>query len=154
MNPDALIDRLIYPGDRSDPDSYRRGKFFLISVFIFFDLNLLAGIFYGVSHHSARDVLFITLSIVPLLIPFLVYPKYGRRVLLVNVLAFLGTFFTLPFTYKYSGGIFASDFVILIVTSAWIFLSAGKISGYVWTSLNLAIILFFWYAANAGWKNF
>src|ERR1051326_463193 len=153
---EKYIDRFIYPLDKENPDNFRKGRFFLYSVYIIAFLILATTpTLIATTPGSERNVIY-TMNLILLLTLFsflFIYKKYGKRILLVNILS---TSFCLPMieTYHKTGGIYSSDNLNVLVSAAWIFLVADRRSGIAWFLVAFAWWSYLFYAAQTGKHDF
>ena len=150
----STIEYFINPLDKLHPETNRKGRFFVISYFIFFLFCLLAEFWILATGFGDLGMLIgNTVLTIMMAASFFIYKKYGKRILLVNILAVMG--YTSNFgTYDISGGIYSSDLVNGIVICAWIFLVANKRSGQIWFLITFLTITFFYIVANLELKDF
>jgi serine phosphatase RsbU (regulator of sigma subunit) len=85
---------------------------------------------------------------------FLLYRKFNKRILFVNILVSLMVFSNINSTYTAAGGMYASDNAWLIVVWCWAFLVANKRSGFIWFGISLLGYVFLFYAAFKEVKDF
>ncbi len=157
MSIKSLIEYFVNPKDKLHPDNYRKGKFFIVSTFIFF-LFAFAGEFYVLlSDIPKEDVLSAAIGngilCAFVIATFFIYKNFGKRILLVNIITIMGYMSNIG-TYDFSGGIYSSDLATGIVICSWIFLVADKVSGIFWFAVTFCTILFFYFAEINGWKDF
>jgi|GEM_PF-1223312 len=155
MRFNAFIDKLIFKGDKLLPDTYRKGRFFVLSTLFFIALQvLLLPYFFATVDLSLEIIVSNFIGLVPVAVAILVYRRYGYRVGLVNMIAALGCIGANITTYYGTGGIYSSDALWGIVICSWIFLVANKITGYAWFFILAVIYVFFFYADMQGFRDF
>lgn len=146
----------IHASDKTSNDGVRKAIFF-ISVNL---LALVVGItgllqMINESGWTNLDVLFANLAgMVVSVVLLFVYRKWGRRVLWLNVII-ATVFINLTISiYLKTGGIYSSDLLWLITTSASVYLGANRASGHFWFTLSLLVLLLFFCMELNGVKNF
>lgn len=150
MSQNLFVDKFIFEEDKNDRETYLKGKFFVYSTLVFSLLCFASVPFIivfkreEIEKHPDIFISNIIISIATLGL-ILYYKRYGRRVLLVNFLTFLGWTSTFPL-YEASG-IYAPDNIWGILISAWVFLVANKKSGIFWFIIS-ALTLIFLYTAD------
>lgn len=157
MNSNSFLNKFINEKDRLDPESYRKGRFFVISNWIFFIFCLLGEVWVLTSDFSGDNQFGAALGngilILVMVAMFYAYKKYGKRVLWVNIISVLGYMSNIG-TYNFSGGIYSSDLVNGVIICSWIFLVADKKSGLTWFAITFLTITFFYIADVYGLKDF
>lgn len=152
---EKYIDRFINEKERSDPDNFRKGRFFIFSVYLLLVLMTFVTPFLILSVPSQMifTLVFNTIVLILLTLVILVYKKFGKRILLAN---FITALLTVPFfaTYDENGGIFSSDNIICILIGAWSFLVADKKSGVIWYLIMFGWWIFLFYANQLHAKDF
>ena len=151
-----FIERLIYEGDKKDPGLYRKGRFFVISILLFFVLGTIALPYYFSSsvQMSFGIKLANVLSWLILVAILVIYPRMGYRVILIN-LYFVAASITSTYTmYSASGGIYSPDNIFSVVVGIYIFLVANRLSGYIWAVVGILGLIVFYYLDIAGVHNF
>ncbi|MBK9284663.1 MAG: SpoIIE family protein phosphatase [Sphingobacteriaceae bacterium] len=158
MSLSKQVDKLIYSKDKDERDTYLKGRYFVYSTLVFFVMALSALPYYfivgnskvgGLNEALIGNLFFCVITIVLLF----VYRKYGFRILIVNVLTFLGWVSNFG-TYQYAGGLYSADNIWGIVICSWVFLVAGKKSGIAW-AVVVAMTLSFYYIADVlHWRDF
>jgi len=151
---DILIDKLINFKDKQNPETNRKGKFFVASFSIFIILGLLYSSYSFVFNPqlvigNIMNVAFLILLFVLLYL----YQKFQIRVLIVNIWTFL-MFSVLYDTYQSGGGIFSLDNIWCVIFPCWVFLVANKASGILWFGYAFVYYIFLFYAERMGFKNF
>ena len=152
------VDKLIYPKDREDAEAYMKAKFFVGSTIIFVWLCILSIPYFllvnpeEVAKHPELFYSSIVGTAIISIILF-IYKKFGGRVIIVNIIMLFGIGGN-PGIYAYNGGIFSPDNIWGIVMSAWVFLVASRSSGYLWMTISIAILTFFYYAEATGQRDF
>lgn len=152
----ALLDKLVYAGDKENPDTYRKGRFFIVSMLLFSFISVsYIPVYLGDSIETVPLVkpLFY-LSLASLLLIFLVYPRYGYRnvlFILFTVPSALSSFISVYYT---TGGLFSSDIGMSVVMILFIFLVTNKIIGLISVFIHVVIYIFFYYAAVNGYRDF
>jgi serine phosphatase RsbU (regulator of sigma subunit) len=150
-----LIDKCVFEGDKKNPDSYRKGKFFYVSMLILFILLIISIPYYFDSSINFPKTLKIryALTIVIFLVGLVFYPKFGYRVALANICFGIAFFMNAQTVYQ-SGGIYSPDNFFNIPLITFIFLVANKSSGYFWAILSVFMFSFFYYAEVNNWQDF
>jgi serine phosphatase RsbU (regulator of sigma subunit) len=152
------IDRLIYHKDRESPELKLKGRFFIYSTLVFFLLCFVTVPYFifvrpeEVSKHPAFFVSNLVMLLLVLLVIFF-YKKFGRRVLLVNLITILGWSGNIA-TYETTGGIFSPDNMWGIFISSWVFLVANRRSGTFWFVVTGLTLTCFYIAEKQGLRNF
>jgi serine phosphatase RsbU (regulator of sigma subunit) len=153
-----LIKYFLFPGDSLDPEKEMKAKYFLVSTFVFTLLITISFpyFFFVVPQELEKhpeiaisNIVFFFLLIAMLFI----YRKFGGRILIVNIITFIG-YGSNYGTYETNGGIWSSDHVWGFIISAWVFLVADMLSGLVWMLICTVTICFFLYVDLYGWKDF
>jgi len=152
-----IIDYFIYKGDKLEIVTYRKSKFFVLSLLVFVIVNSL---FFFMIFQNIKDAdkerMLITAVIVNIFmfIPLFVYKYIGKRLLILNifiVIAYGGVYDT----YKYAGGIYSHDLLwYVIVLPAWITISGNKKSGLFWFLLSIIYVSFLTYADYNAFEKF
>lgn len=153
----SFIDRLVYSGDKENPDTFRKGRFFLVSTFLFI-LLCLSGFLYMTGNMKAENFSWVSfIAIIAMFIVavalFLLYRSIGRRVIWVNVIMLAG-YATNMGTYEQTGGIYSPDNLWGIIISAWAFLVADKRTGIFWFAITFCTYIFYHYALVHHWRDF
>lgn len=156
MKLNNLLDKLIYKGDKESPDTYHKGRFFIIIMSFFFLISILSLPYYfnGVVEISTEVKLSYIFTLVAFACIFIIYPRYGYRVTLVNIHSVFASFISMYSTYTVSGGIYSPDLGFSGTITIFIFLVANRTSGFIWALLGLAQIFFYYYADVNGWHDF
>lgn len=153
----SLLLRWIYEGDRKSPDDLRKGKFFVVSMLLFTVMVVFGLMFIAATaglNVFSEYAFWLNIMVMPFVFSvFFIYRKWGKRILLVNIVTVFG-FFTNLGIYQSSGGIYTPENLWGIIISAWVFLVADKKSGFIWFSLTIAFYTFLFYAEVNGFRNF
>lgn len=152
----AITDRFIYSGDKLDTESRRKGAFFIITIYIFlfvtlFYLAYLAFYVPDILKDATYYGNFFFCGLLGSLI--FIYKYFGRRVILVNIMAVL-TYFSAAATYEGSGGVYSLDLMWYALIPAWFFLVGNKQTGLFWFGISIVIMVFFYYAEYKGYHDF
>lgn len=152
----AFIDKLVYAGDKQNPDTYRKGRFFIVSMSIFALVTILYLPYYlGESIETVPLVKpLYYVSLVALLLVFLVYPRYGYRILLFILFSLPSALTSFISVYYSTGGLFSSDLGMSVVMILFVFLVTNKLIGLISVALHVLIYLFFYYAEINGYRDF
>jgi serine phosphatase RsbU (regulator of sigma subunit) len=143
-----LIDYLVFKGDKQNVDDQRKGRFFIVSMFLIFTLQVLYVPFYlGDSVDTVPLVkpLFY-LSLIILLSIFFIYPKLGYRNLLFIIFCLFSATSSFISTYYTTGGLYSSDLGLSVVMILFIFLVTNKVIGICATILHILVYSFFYFA--------
>ncbi|MBP7808427.1 MAG: SpoIIE family protein phosphatase [Bacteroidia bacterium] len=158
MATSALVDKFIYFKDKESSENYLKGKFFVYSTFLFFLLCFSAIPYYAlvnpkeINEHPELFV-FNLIGLVAVFSFFWIYKKWGKRILLVNIMTFFGWAGNFG-TFETTGGIFSADNIWGIIISAWVFLVADKISGIFWFVIIGITLSVFYYCDLHGVRDF
>lgn len=151
-----LIDKLIYKGDKQNPDTYRKGRFFIVSLLLFTLISIsFIPVYLGDSIETVPLVkpLFYA-GLVTLLLIFLFYPRYGYRNLFFILFLIPNATSSFLSVYYTTGGLFSSDIGMSVVMILFIFLVTNKILGFIATLIHIIIYIFFYYAALNNYRDF
>lgn len=135
-----VVDRLIYAGDKANPDTYLKGRFFLITQAMFLLMSLLSMPYYlsgdaiDIPPYVAFSYVLVTLVQAS---GFIVYPRFGLRVAFVNAHSILASFTSMYSTYYFSGGLYSPDLAFAPAITIYVFLVANRISGLFWTCIGI-----------------
>lgn len=152
-----FFDYFIFEKDKQENGNYRKARFFVgsllflsIANFIFF----LVIIYNADPVHRERLILTSTLVTLCMLLPLVLYKKFGNRNLLANIFLLI-IYFGLHDTYYYAGGLYSVDLIwYVIVMPTWATMATNKFTGIFWTLLSLAFVAFLGYAEMNHWVNF
>lgn len=155
-NVNRLIDKVIYEGDKQNPDTYWKAKFFVVAMF-FVSLMMLLYMPYYLS--PSANVLplsetFTYLTLASLLAIFFIYPRFGYRNLLFLVFAVVSGGSSWLSTYYTTGGLYSTDAVLSAVMIVLIYFITSKSIGFVLTLITILVYVFFYIAAVNGWHDF
>lgn len=156
MSLNSLIDKLIYKGDKVSPDTYYKGRFFIIIMSFFFLLSIASMPYYfdGVVQITS-EIKWLYLSTLTVFAGiFVIYPKYGYRVALINIHSVLASSISMYSTYTIGGGIYSPDLGFSAAITIFIFLVANRISGYIWAIIGILQVSYYYYADINGFHNF
>lgn len=153
----AFIDRFVYVKDKENPDTYWKGRFFIISMFIIgvFTVAFLPAFY--IDPQSAAVPFTIPLTIASLVIlvsVFFIYPRYGYRNLLVALYSIASTIPSWMATYYSGGGLYSSDMALSAVMVTFIFLISNRYIGFFGTIISIGVYVFFYYAQVSGMHDF
>lgn len=140
------IDRFIYEQDKLHVDTYHKGKFFISIQAVFLILNVISLPYYFSEENIALPISLKVIYIATVLVlasVFYIYPRYGYRVLFVNIHSIFGSASAMYSTYYLSGGIFSPDLSFSTAITIYVFLVADRLSGIFWCVIG--IIQFYWY---------
>lgn len=151
-----FVERFIYEGDKQHPDTFRKGKFFIISMSLMLLLSILSlPFFFSMSVNYSPGLKILNVSVLVVLTAIvLIYPRFGYRILLANLYFIFASSTALYTTYTTSGGIYSPDNFFGIVIIIFIFMVTNRISGYIWSVLSVIMVLGFYYADMKGLADF
>lgn len=154
----SIINKFIYHKDKLDPETSLKASFFIGSSFVFFLLCLLSIPYFLIlipeeveknpeMFYANFFGAFFTLALL------FVYRRFGGRIIIVNLITLFG-YGGNPGTYQLNGGIYSPDCIWGIIISAWVFLVANRLSGFIWMGISMATLVFFYYAELNGYRDF
>lgn len=151
-----LIDRLVYEGDKKDPETYWKAKFFVVAL-VLFALIAVGYMPYYLSPsadmlpYSKELMIFFILLVFS---SFYIYPKYGYRNQLFLVLGTVSGAPSWISTYYSTGGLYSADGAFSAVMIIFVYFVTNKKIGLISTLLSIAVYAFFYYADISGWHDF
>lgn len=151
------LDNFVHEQDKLSIDTYYKGRFFISIQAVFLILNILSLPYYFNQQTIVlpTSLKFIYIFTVVLLASvFYIYPRYGQRVLFVNIHSFFGSASAMYSTYYLSGGLFSPDLSFSTAISIYTFLVANRLSGIFWSAIGLIQFYFYYYAAKHQLLNF
>jgi serine phosphatase RsbU (regulator of sigma subunit) len=143
-----FIDWFLPAEDRIELTELRKGRFFVALLLLVVVISLV-NVFYfmGAGEGNMEGVIG---SIIIVLITagiLLAYKKLGRRTWWVNGFNVISYAMISGLVYRESGGIYSSDLVFFLGSSAWTYLIAGKRSGIFWFVFSFVYIVFLYCSA-------
>lgn len=151
---EKYLDQFVHLKDKENPEKFRKGRFFIASIFIFIVFGI-PGVLYNFLFQSQMLVQNITiLGIIFFMCSlFFLYQRFNKRIWFVNLLI-LAMFSSNYGIYSTTGGIYSSDNAWLILLWCLAFLMANKLSGLIWLGISLIFYTFLLYADLTELKNF
>ena len=151
-----IIDTLVYKGDKQNPDTYRKGRFFIVSMLLFSFITVCyIPVYLGDSITTVplvKPLFYASLS--SLFLIFLFYPRYGYRNLLFILFTIPSAGSSFISVYYTTGGLFSSDIGMSVVMILFIFLVTNKLIGIISVLIHIVIYIFFYYAAINNYRDF
>jgi serine phosphatase RsbU (regulator of sigma subunit) len=151
------LDNFVYEQDKLNVDTYYKGRFFISIQAVFLFLNIISLPYYfnqtNIALPNSLKAIFI-FTVILLATVFYIYPKYGYRVLFVNIHSLFGSATAMYSTYYLSGGLFSPDLGFSTAISIYVFLVANRLSGIIWSVLGILQLCWYYYAAINHQLNF
>lgn len=151
-----FIDRLVYEGDKANLDTYRKGRFFIVSMLLFGFISLSYIPYYLAPSDESIPLVkpLFYCSLIVLLCIFLIYPKYGHRNLLFMIFCVFSATPSFISTYYTTGALYSSDLGMSLVMMLFIFLVTNKTFGIISSFIHIIIYLFYYYADKSEFRDF
>ena len=151
------IDNFVHEQDKLNIDTYYKGRFFIYIQAVFLILNIVSLPYYFnqqiIVLPTSLKVIY-SFTVLLLATVFYIYPRYGQRVLFVNIHSLFGSASSMYSTYYLSGGLFSPDLSFSTAIAIYTFLVANRSSGIFWSIVGLAQFYFYYYAATHHFLNF
>ena len=151
---EKYIDHFVFSGEKTNPETFRKGRLFVTSIYFILITAILGGIFGFVRQPQLNATNVTTaVSIAVMCVVLLLYSKSGNRIMFANILCTV-FFMAIYGTITPMAGIYASTNVWAIVFSCWMFLIANRTSGLIWFSMSFIAFTLLYYADTTGINNF
>lgn len=152
----SFVDKLVYQGDKESPDTFRKGRFFVVSMLIFSFISI--AYFPTYLGDSVETVPLVKplyyISLIILVLIFLIYPRYGYRNLLFILFVFPSAASSFISVYYTTGGLFSSDIGLSVVMILFVFMVTNKTLGVLSAIIHILVYIFFYYAAINKYRDF
>lgn len=145
-----FINYFVHNNDKKTSVDYRKGRFMVSTLLFAVTVATANCIFFFLTEDDPFWLIGgAGFAIFCSIITF-IYKKTGKRILCVHLINGVGCSLIAVGALFETGGLYSSDFMVILAFAAWAFLTADKLTGFIWFGFSFVLVIVFFVMHQQG----